>query len=118
MPINYARLNSTATRLIRDNGKTVVIKSITEGAYDVNTGTSTDVVTESSAKAVQVMFDDKEIDGTNVLASDVKLMMEPNVVEPKINDLCVFDGVQHTIKNVKKTKPASIVMFYYLYLRK
>jgi hypothetical protein len=117
MPINYSRLNATATRLLRENGKNIILRHSEIGVYDVNTGTASDVVTEQTAKAVQVMWGDNEIDGTNVLSTDIKLMVEPNITEPKINDICVLDGNSYTVKNYKQEKPALIVMYYYLQLR-
>lgn len=117
MPINQRGLNKTSTRLIRENGKNVVIKSVEQGVYDPDTSTSVDVVTDYTAKAIQSAYNGAEIDGVNVLSSDVKLMLEPDIIEPKVNDLCVVNGLTYTIKNVKKEMPSTITMYYILQLR-
>ena len=117
MPVNYRRLNATASRLLRENGKDATLSSVAVGAYDVETGTASETTTTQTVNSLQLKYERDEIDGTTVIYGDVKLMVSPNITRPNTGDTCTLDGVLYAIKSVQEEKPASIVMFYILQLR-
>ena len=59
--------------------------------------TVTQTETSHSVDAVVTSYDEKEIDGDRVQATDVKVILVAPPVTPKVNDVMVVDGVRRRV---------------------
>lgn len=103
---DYLRFKKSAIEKIFEKGRNVVLVSFSKS------GPSYDPVltpVETPTKAVQSNFDSNEIDGTSVLASDLKLLFGADV-EPAIG-MQIIDGLKtYEIKNVNQIKPGDTLI--------
>jgi hypothetical protein len=114
---NYAKSVITADRLIQKFGASAAIRRLTPGAGpDHNPGPSTPV--DHPCKAVRLQFSKSEIDGTQVLAGDVRLYVSARNFALDLNpttDRLVFNGVAYTIvPPVNQLNPAGTNVYWSL----
>lgn len=116
---NYAKTAQTALRLIGRFGQAGQLHR------PVFSGPEHNPVEEDPllfpAKFVITEFDQREIDGTRVLATDKKGLVAAAglAVEPKLSDLLVeADGNKYRIAAVATLKPASTPVLYTLQVRR
>lgn len=88
---DYTRQRETATRLITKNGKSITLNRVTQGAYDPSTGDASEVASTAVGVGVLLKFSNNEIDGSNILSSDRKLIYTGQ--EPKIDDRYINERV-------------------------
>lgn len=115
---DYARAAATAERLIRQFGATGAIRRETPGdgpSYDPGEPS----ITDYPAVMVITAFSAREIDGSRILSSDRKALVEPAPgVEPTTSDLLVTpDGATLTIVNVEVLRPATTTILWKLQVR-
>ncbi len=74
--------------------------------YDPDTGGETGTVetTQSNIEAVVTSYKNFEINGSQIVAGDRKVLIPVNslTVGPVVNDKIEFDGVRYQVKNVGK----------------
>lgn len=72
-----------------------------------------------SIKSYQGHYKDKQIDGENIKATDIKLYVDPSTVNTTIeeNDKITDGTITYNIKNVKSYKEVNDVVLYILQLR-
>ena len=103
---DYSRNLSSAIKSIYDKGRAVSLVSYTQ------TGPSYDPVLTPvtvQTKALQLSFKSNEIDGTVILASDVKFMFAGDV-EPEIGMQIQDGSKKYEIKNVWPLKPGDTLI--------
>ena len=81
---NYSKLRETAAKLIKANGKAITLTRTVQGAYDPASGGTTDTTTTVIGNGVLLRYSNRDIDGTNVLSSDRKMIYAGQV--PEVND--------------------------------
>ena len=121
MTFDYARAAGTAERLVRKFGAVGAIRRTTvEGAnlYDPSSGT--EVVTDHPAMMVSTTYSAREIDGTRIRATDIKVIIEPATgIEPTTSDKVVAaDGAALTIINIDVLRPATTTVLWTLQCRR
>lgn len=84
---DYTRQRATALRLIEKSGKPVTMQRTAQGEYDPSTGGSVDTVTSINGYGVMLNFKNTEIDGSNILSGDRKMLYVGD--EPKVNDVYI-----------------------------
>lgn len=115
MPINYSRMRATATRLLTENGMKYDVKR--KGGIRVVAGKEVhDPDVEFTATGVRTDYEPKEIDGTNILAGDVRIAFTAEA-ELLVGDLIEVDSKLHRIVKPHPVKPASLVLCYQAQLR-
>ena len=119
MAFDYSRPLATANRLIERYGQLGAVRSTGEPTgpeYDPTPGADIDY----PARFVIVAFDAKEIDGTRVLSSDVKVLMAPGDLlnPPTTNDRLIAADGEYAIVNVTTLAPADIAVLYTLQCRR
>lgn len=111
---NYERLaKSTAATLARF-GAPAVLERVVVGEYDTTQGAPDEDSTQLyNTVAVRTAYKQSEVDGTSVLATDVKLLISPTIATPpQTGDVIVLDGERYTVVSVRAEKPASILLLY------
>lgn len=115
----YDRALDTATRMLKPRsdggyGLEATFTVTTEGEYDPATGTSPIVETAYTGSAFRDSYKREEIDGTRVLASDVKFLVSPvqsnGSAMPMLDAQykLAFDGDTYTIVSVMPWKYAGL----------
>jgi hypothetical protein len=115
---DYAQAKADADELIAYFGQAATLKRPTVGgsAYNPTQGapTSYDVI------VAVLNYDDSEIDGSRVLATDKKVLMARGdlAIDPVTTDRLEIGGVEHwIIAPIRTTAPAGIVVLYELQAR-
>ena len=109
---------ATARRLLTSFGEEVTVTSIAQGAYDSGTGDlAAGSTTNYTGYAAPFNYARNEIDGTNVLVSDVRIMLEQITVEPLVGDQVAYDSKNYKVINVGKEVVSSVDVIYILQLR-
>lgn len=104
----------TAKELIDEFGKNISIKKISEGAYDVDTGTITN--TETVINLIGVVSSPKinEIDNTLIEKNDLIVTVSDEV---SLEDIVTIDGRDYTIKAVMPLYSGNLIAYYKLIVK-
>lgn len=115
---DYAKMAATAKRLLTRFGSTVQIKRTTGGTYDPITGATTPgTETTYEPKGVLTKYPDRLIDGTRILQSDRKLILD-DTVEPNASDKPVVQGEEWTVQEISTISPAGTPIIYEVRVRR
>lgn len=121
--IDSAALAETATRLIRENGRELLLRRAAGGGvYDPVTGENTpggpDADTPFSGVPLNITQEYTEAVGAqNVTARDQLIYMEPSVIEPKMDDAVVIDSEVWQVMSVQKIAPQGTPILFILQVR-
>lgn len=119
----YDRALITATRQLAPRsqggkGATAVFTIVVDGAYDTATGTTPQVTTNYTGSAFRDTYKRMEIDGSRVLASDVKFLVSPELANGAATPLLDpqyklnFDGATYNIISVMPWNYAGLAVGY------
>lgn len=115
MAINYARMQATATRLLTENGMQYDV--LRKGAVGVIAGKEVrEPDKKFSATGVRTEYAPREIDGTNILAGDIKIVFTAEA-ELVVGDMVSLDNKQYRIVKPNPVKPGPILICYQSQLR-
>lgn len=115
---DYSRMASTANRLIDRFGRAMAIRRA-----GVETGPPHDPTfeppTDHACRGVVLDFDNREIDGTLILATDrrVYLSLAGLEIEPSASDRLVVGTDSLSIERVKPLAPGGIALLYEIHAR-
>ncbi len=123
---NYAKNASGALKAIRRAGLPAIIRRVTAGEYDTETGKVTaPVATNYQCFAVKFDYElqssgSQQADGTLILFGDKQIFIPAAGLEttPTNGDLVIVEGETWVIKNVKELKPASTAILFEVQGRK
>ncbi|MGO4449110.1 hypothetical protein AB4Y96_09300 [Phyllobacterium sp. TAF24] len=118
LKFDYAKSQNTALRLLDKFGMTGQIVRETPGtgpAYDPGEP----VITSYPCTLAVLKFDNKDIDGTLVKATDKKVYVAAKglAIVPTTTDRLSIVGAQHTIVRVMPLNPAGIVVYFEIQAR-
>lgn len=109
---------AVALELITEFGEAVTFTRTTEGAYNSATGTTASATTSNFAGvAVPQNYDSEEIDGTNILQSDLRLITNAVATRPEPQDQVSIDSVLYRVINVSRITVNSNDVAYELQVR-
>jgi hypothetical protein len=124
MAFDYTKTAATSLRLLTRFGQDVTLVIRTTAAYDPTLLTPA-VVTETLQTRKAVLLDYDRInfgetlqDGTRILATDRRCLMDANGTPPTNLDFVDVAGSRYPIKVVKETNPAGTPVLYDMLLRK
>jgi len=112
----YQSAQETATRLLAEYGQSASLISITDGEYDVETGTKPQIETAIPVNVVKQNYQNREVDGSLIKRGDVRLLMEAGQ-EPKTGDVVAFYNKRWTVIHVDPVDPAGTVILYRVQVR-
>lgn len=113
---NYQNTAATSTRLLQRFGAPAVLKRVTTGAYDPSTGQNSTTTDELPTTAAVFAYDQKYIDGTNILQGDQRALLAP-YQEPKQGDKLTWQGVDFEVIAVKPASPAGVPVLFEAQIR-
>lgn len=107
------RLNRDVTRLIATHGYTLTLKRVkVGGAYNTTTGVVEGGATSTGTiRGVFINYLEQDVDGTNVLADDRKLLVQADglTLTPETGD---FVDEEVRIERVRKIQSGDTVIAY------
>lgn len=109
------KLKPTATRLINQFGKNISIKKITEGAYNVETGTITN--TETIINLIGVISSPKINETDNTLIEKTDLIVTVSDVVVSLEDIVTIDNKDYTIKAIMPLYSGNLIAYYKLIVK-
>ena len=115
---DYSNLTATAVRLIDQFGTTLTLTRKGDGAYDPSTGTVGGAPQHARTRAVKATYHAQEIDGTNILAGDAKVLVSPDIaLSPVAGDSIEISGESLRVMRCDEIKPADTVVLYIVQAR-
>ena len=110
-------LSSVAAKIIRKFGVVCTFTHEQTDTFDPATGVKTKTETTFTGYGVKDVFAKEEIDGTNVLSSDIKLVLERTDDVPSVDDTCAIGGISYRVMGVMDVDPADYDIIYNVQLR-
>lgn len=119
MGVNYTALQSTATRLLRDNGQAITFSYQTGEVINPATGAVTTPASEATVPGfgVATNYKNAEINGETVLSSDLKLLASNIATAPEVNWKVTVNGKTWRVMQVMPINPAGTNVMYILQIR-
>lgn len=117
---DYAKAAATAARLLARYGQPITVTEALPGTYDPDTGTTTPGGAQIWApNAVKLDYESKEIDGTNILVSDQRVLMQALTgLNPKPDAKLTIGGEVWRVVVAKPLAPAGVVVLLDVQVRK
>jgi hypothetical protein len=114
----YARLATTATRLLDDKGQTLSFSRDNVTSFNPVTGEETKgtAITYSGSGAV-FGYGSSEINGTDIQRDDRRVILEAVSTAPAVGDSVTIDSIVHRVVDVEQVNPAGTVVIYQLQVR-
>ncbi|MFT0941693.1 hypothetical protein ACMGLT_10570 [Enterobacter hormaechei] len=116
MAIDYRRMRATATRLLKDNGKSY---QLTRGGTTTRDQHGKEVTTPgitATVTGVITEYSSREIDGSMIATGDKKLAATFET-EVRIDDRIEIDGKKWRVVQPNPVKPADVLISYNIQLR-
>ena len=110
-------------KLVDTHGKAVTFKSVTQGTYNVSTGSVTNTSTDATVKVFFGSYHVSEMNGTIIQEGDRKAVVNTldtsgnPIVEPKTGDTFVGQGDTVRIENVQKIFSGTTIACYVCQVR-
>lgn len=125
----YDRAKATAARMLAPRssggkGLALTLRSVTQGEYDPDVGTSSEVVVEHAGSGFRQNYELKDIDGSLVKSGDVLFLVSPVLLDgtdtptPSTQDKVVFDGATYNVVDVKPWNYAGLAVGFEVQARK
>lgn len=113
----YTNLTKVAKSLLTQYGHEVTLSRISGETFDGPTGEYSGGTPISwTGYGARFMYSKYELSG-DVLATDMKLVLESVTVVPKVGDTVTYDSIEYSIVNVKAIAPSTSTVYYELQLR-
>ena len=115
--MNYQPYADKANVKLAKYGATIEVHRAGKREYNKQTNTYTDSGETFSGKAVQMLYDQRDIDGTNIKKGDIKFLAQlPK--RPLSNDTVTFGGKTFTVINSEPLNPdGSVDIIVYIQAR-
>ena len=115
---NYVKMQATASRLLKKFGQSITIRVLTGETLDLSTQSKVSTYTDTTGNGVTLNFNNNEIDGSLILTTDIKLVIENLDIEPIINSITTIDSVTYRVSSVNPVNPEGTNIVYKIGLRK
>lgn len=116
---DYGSLGADAAGLIEEFGAAAVLKRSVAGDYDPRFGDVDDNGLQVfNTVAVRVEYELSDVDGTQIRAGDVKLLVTPDLATtPQSGDTIEFAGDTYTVVVSTPLSPAGVVVLHQVQAR-
>lgn len=100
-------------RLVVDMGQTVTLRRVSQGAYNTATSTFTVTNTDVSVTALFLSYKDRQMDGSQILKGDRKIIIYASgVTVPQADDLVILGTDQYRLIDVSVINEAGDNLVY------
>ena len=114
-----AKIGPLAKTLVGKFGKSITLTRVVPGAYDVTTGTTTNVETQSTIKAVVEEYKGIELKSELIQQGDKKITVPASgLTAPNLADKLVIDGITFAIISLQNIYSGASIALYILQGRK
>lgn len=111
---DYQAIAAEAAALLAEFGQEAVITAVGQTRYDPATLTHTADTVPYRGRAAAFAYRQNEIDGTRIVAGDVKIYLERVQAAPKVGDSIAVNGRDWRIMDVSPLAPAGYAVLYVL----
>lgn len=111
--MNYSNVKAKALKALKKNGSLCVLTKHGEEVYNAETNEYEQVTESYEGNAIVSSYDLKNIDGTNILAGDARIMAVLNVL-PAMGDKIKVGNDEFTVINVNPFAPDGVTTIYYI----
>lgn len=117
--MNYTKTRATSQRLIASAGQAVTLTRLGDGVYDPQTGTVARSGTTYSGYGAPVNYAQRDIDGTMILRTDVRVLLGPQIgANPTTGDTLTVGGDIYTVVASNPLAPGGVVVLHDVQCRK
>lgn len=117
--MDYVRLSQSAERLLRRAGRACTLTKRAKGTYDASSSRAAQGAPEHfPITCVTLEFNAREVDGTMILAGDLRAYTISKEAVPAVGDMVTIDGKQWRIEDPRPLNPGGVTLLYDLQLRK
>ena len=109
----------SALEALMESGEQVVFSYQTDPFFDNDTGDLISGGTSGTQAAYGYpeSYSNSEIDGTNIMRGDIKLICSAGALRPVAGWLCLLDSVSYRVMNCNAFRKSGIDVIYYVQLR-
>lgn len=118
MSFDYVKMQETASRLLEKFGYSITVQVLTGQSYDPVLMSKTLDFTDSIGFGVTVPIKNSEADGSLILMSDIKLIIENISLSPTVGSFVTTKGTKYRVESVMPLNPAETNLIYTCILRK
>lgn len=119
MPSTYADLALTASRILAEYGQFISLSREAGRTYAPGTGGFTGgAPTTWTGNGATFNYNNRDIDGVQVKAGDVRLLLEAVSTEPEPGDQVTIGSVEYYAVAVEPLSPGGTAVIYNIQLRK
>lgn len=109
----------SAIESLQESGEQVVFSYATTPVYDDDTGDLISGGTDGTqiAYGYPESYSSKEIDGSNILRGDIKLICSAGALRPAVGWSCLLDSKTYRVMNCEPIRESGVDVIYYVQLR-
>ena len=105
---------------LQESGEQAVFSYQTDPVFDNDTGDLISGGTSGSqiAYGYPESYSNAEIDGSNVMRGDIRLVCSAGALRPVVGWSCLLDSVNYRVMNCEPIRESGVDVIYYVQLRK
>ena len=109
----------SAIEALQESGEQVVFSYATTPVYDDDTGDLISGGTSGTqiAYGYPENYSNAEIDGSNIMRGDIKLICSAGALRPVAGWSCLLDSVSYRVMNCEPIRKSGVDVIYYVQLR-
>lgn len=110
---------ATALEMLQESGERVVFSYATAQVYDEDTGDLISGGTSGTqiAYGYPESYSNAEIDGSNIMRGDIKLICSAGALRPAVGWSCLLDSVSYRVMSCEPIRESGVDVIYYVQLR-
>ena len=110
---------ATALEMLQESGEQAVFSYAVDPVYDDDTGDLISGGTSGTqiAYGYPESYANAEIDGSNIMRGDVKLICSAGALRPVVGWSCLLDSVTYRVMNCEPIRESGVDVIYYVQLR-
>ena len=109
----------SAIESLQESGELAVFSYATTPVYDADTGDliSGGTAGTQTAYGYPENYSTAEIDGSNIMRGDIKLICSAGALRPVVGWSCLLDSVTYRVMNCEPIRESGVDVIYYVQLR-
>ena len=109
----------SAIESLQESGEQVVFSYATTPIYDEDSGDLISGGTSGTQTAYGYpeSYTNAEIDGSNIMRGDIKLICSAGALRPVVGWSCLLDSVNYRVMNCEPIRESGVDVIYYVQLR-